>query len=109
MSFYFCILKAFPVTTKPVTHNIQIRMAPQSPTFQQHQYQTPLETPNPYYGGSPTPLPTNAGNVQSYAPVGPGPASYQQMPEPKMYTGGNIPSRSFKLLQNMTPHPHDGE
>jgi hypothetical protein len=30
------------------------------------------------------------------------PASEQQVPEPKKYMGGAIPSRSFKILQAMT-------
>ena len=30
------------------------------------------------------------------------PASQQEVPEPKKYTGGNIPSRSFRVLQQMT-------
>jgi len=28
--------------------------------------------------------------------------SQQEVPEPKKYTGGNIPSRSFRVLQQMT-------
>lgn len=30
------------------------------------------------------------------------PASEQQVPEPRKYTGGAIPSRSFRMLQAMT-------
>ena len=30
------------------------------------------------------------------------PASEQQVPEPKKYMGGAIPSRSFRILQAMT-------
>ena len=89
---------AFPSGPGPQAHNIQIRMTQQSPTFQQHQFQTPLESPN--YN------PTSGGytmNSSAAAPPG-GPGSYQQIPEPKKYTGGNIPSRSFKILQAMTPN-----
>ena len=30
------------------------------------------------------------------------PPSEQQVPEPKIYTGSNVPGRSFKMLQAMT-------
>lgn len=37
------------------------------------------------------------------------PASEQQVPEPKKYTGSAIPSRSFKILQAMTTPENAGK
>jgi len=37
------------------------------------------------------------------------PASEQQAPEPKKYTGSAIPSRSFKILQAMTTPENAGK
>lgn len=37
------------------------------------------------------------------------PPSQQQAPEPKIYTGSAIPSRSFKLLQAMTTPENAGK
>lgn len=37
------------------------------------------------------------------------PASQQQVQEPKKYTGGAIPSRSFRILQQMTTPESIGE
>ena len=37
------------------------------------------------------------------------PASEQQVPEPKIYTGAAIPSRSFKILQAMTTPENAGK
>ena len=37
------------------------------------------------------------------------PASQQQVQEPKKYTGGAIPSRSFRILQAMTAPESVGE
>lgn len=34
------------------------------------------------------------------------PPSEQQVQEPRKYTGGAIPSRSFRMLQAMTASPH---
>lgn len=38
-----------------------------------------------------------------------GPPSEQSEPEPKKYMGGNIPSRSFRMLQAMTSLDPNGE
>ena len=38
-----------------------------------------------------------------------GPPSNQSEPEPKKYMGGNIPSRSFRMLQAMTALDPNGE
>ena len=37
------------------------------------------------------------------------PASEQSVPEPRKYTGGSIPSRSFRMLQAMTALDPNGE
>lgn len=37
------------------------------------------------------------------------PASEQSEPEPRKYTGGSIPSRSFRMLQAMTALDPNGE
>jgi len=44
------------------------------------------------------------GTPQTYIPP-----SEQQVPEPRKYTGGAIPSRSFRLLQAMTAPENCGE
>nr|CAD7578262.1 unnamed protein product [Timema californicum] len=53
----------------------------------------------------PTPQPTSEeGPTAPYIPP-----SEQQVLEPKKYTGGAIPSRSFRMLQAMTASPEDCE
>ena len=37
------------------------------------------------------------------------PPSEQSEPEPRKYMGGNIPSRSFRMLQAMTALDPEGE
>jgi len=82
----FGFVSVFPGKPGPVTHNIQIQMAPQSPpTFQQ--YRTPLETP--------------AGHAKLTA------SQQQQLPELRGYQERNIPSRSFKIVQTMNPAHHE--
>jgi hypothetical protein len=51
------------------------------------------------------------GNYNSYAATNRhrGPPSEQSEPEPKKYMGGNIPSRSFRMLQAMTSLDPNGE
>jgi hypothetical protein len=44
------------------------------------------------------------GTPQTYIPP-----SEQQVPEPRKYTGGAIPSRSFRILQAMTAPENCGE
>lgn len=47
---------------------------------------------------------TDDGSSKPYVPP-----SEQQVFEPKKYTGANIPSRSFRLLQAMTQPENAGE
>lgn len=76
------------------THNIPIQTStannntpvPLPPTTAAQQYQFPVEYINTAGGTSKVVIP----------------ASQQKVAEPKMYMGKNIPSRSFKMLQQLT-------